>query len=248
MLAPEVRQLFRKELRQLLRGRAALVSALLVPFLVLILPPLGQLLGTGRPSSLRLPEGLPWPLGLKAMLTNTDAAQRGLMPLFVILSGMVVPAITAVHALVAEREGRTLELLVALPVRVSQVLLAKVLALLALGVPVTFGLLAVNVGVMLHMGVCNVALALALFLLLACTVAFSTSGSLLISLIARDYRAASHFSGLLILPAVFLGLGAVLLVPGSVRASLTLSLLLAVAAVACLQVALRFVTFERLLR
>lgn len=248
MLAHEVKVLFHKELRQLLRGRAAIVSALVVPFLVLILPPLGQLMGTGKASPLTLPREVFWPPGLRELAYDSNAAFRVLMPLFVTLSGMVVPSITAVHALVAEREGRTLELLVALPVRVSQVLLAKVLALLAFAVPVTFGLLAVNVTVLMSTGIVSPLLALALFLLLACTVAFSTSGSLLISLLARDYRAASHLSGLLILPSVFLGAGAVLLSPGPVWASVILSVLLAAAAGVCLHVALRFITFERLLR
>lgn len=249
MLAREVKVLFRKELRQLLRSRAAMASALVIPTLVLLLPPVGELMGTGQAVNLKhLPPDFTRLPGLRELYYDSRASFRVLMPLFVTLSGMVVPSVTAVHTLVAEREARTLELLVALPVRVSQVLLAKVLALLSLAVPLTFGLLSLNVVVLVGRGLCSPEVALALYLLLGCTVAFSTSGSLLISLLARDYRAASNLSGLLILPSVFLGLGAVLFCPGPVVACLVLSALLAVAAGVCLHVALRFVTFEWLLR
>ncbi|XXF80378.1 ABC transporter permease subunit [Myxococcaceae bacterium GXIMD 01537] len=248
MLAREVRILFRKELRQLLRGTAALSVALVVPAFLLLFPPLGKLLGTGAEARLTVPVDAVWPPGLRTLARDTNASFRLLMPLFVTLSGMVVPSAMAVHALVAEREGRTLELLVALPVRVGQVLLAKVLALLALTVPLTFGLLLVNTCILVSTGVCSVALALALFLLLACAVAFATTGSLLVSLLARDYRAASHLSGLLVVPSMFVGLGAVLLAGGPVMASLLLSALLAAGAAVSLLLTLRFVTFERLLR
>jgi ABC-2 type transport system permease protein len=248
VLTPEVKALLGKELRQLLRSRAAVASALLLPLLLLVVVPVLQMLGITRAPVSHLPPGVPLPPGLQGMAEDPKVMVRALLPLFIALGGLVVPSVTAVHALIAEREGRTLELLVALPVRVGHILLAKVLALLALAVPVTFCLYAVDVVVMLATGVGTPALALALWALLIAALAFSTCGALLVSLLARDFRTANNLTGLLVGPSVAGGLGVALLSPGPVLGSLVLAALLTLGAAGALWLALRVVTFERLLR
>lgn len=214
---------------------------------MLVLIPVGQMLGSANAPAQRMPEGASLPPALRHLAEDPRAMARALFPPFITLGGLVALSVTAVHALIAEREGRTLELLVALPVRVGQILFAKVLALLALAVPVIFLLYAVDVVVMLRTGVGTPALALALWVLLVCALAFSTCGALLISLLAEDFRTANNLTGLLVGPTVLVGLGVAFAATGAVASSLGLAAVLAVAAAACLWRALRVVTFERLL-
>lgn len=251
MLAPEVRALLGKELRQLSRSRTALATALLLPLLMLVAIPVSQMFAaiSGHAPPPRLPSGsVPLPPGLRAAMGDPLGMVRLLMPLFVTLGGLVVPAATMVHALIAEREGRTLELLVALPVRVGQVLLAKVAALLAVAVPITFCLYAVTAGVMVGKGVGSWALALTLWALLVAALAFSTCSALLISLLARDFRTANNLSGMVVVPVLLVTMAAVFVSPGPLVASGVLTVLLLGGGALCLWVALRVVTFERLLR
>jgi ABC-type Na+ efflux pump permease subunit len=250
---PEVRALLRKELVQLSRSRTALATALVLPLLLLVVVPVSQMLAPGaeglgpggRP--LALPGGLPLPPGLHAAVSEPRGLVRLLLPVLVTLGGVVVPVTTMVHALIHEREGRTLELLVALPVRVGHILLAKVAAVLAVAVPVTFCLYAVTAAVLLRTGTGGPALALALWGLLVSALAFSTCSALLVSLLARDFRTANNLSGLAVLPTVLLGLLAAFLLPGPLAATGALAAALLLAAAGCLWAALRVVTFERLL-
>ncbi|HTJ60248.1 MAG TPA: ABC transporter permease subunit, partial [Candidatus Saccharimonadales bacterium] len=136
MIDRPVQILLGKELRQLGRSRGALVSATLLPLLLLVVVPIPQLV-TLRNLPLDIPS-LPsgGPPGLQS-LRGADAFVLLLYPLFVTICGMIVPSLAASYTIVTERERRTLELLVALPVRLSQILIAKLLSILILGIVVT---------------------------------------------------------------------------------------------------------------
>jgi ABC-2 type transport system permease protein len=250
MLSREVRILFGKEWRQLVRSRGAMLTALLLPLLMLVVIPGLQMLGLrgAGPQALNLPPGTPLPPGLAGLGTDPRALLRFFLPLFVVLGGLIVPSVTASYILISERESRTLELLVALPVRVGQVLLAKLLALLALAGLVTLALFSIDAVLILMLEVGSPGFVLALLLVLLAALGFSTTSALLVSLLARDFRTANNINGLLLGPTILVSLVTVLAVPGSVLPCLVLAGLLTAGAVSCTFVAMRLVTFERLLR
>jgi ABC-type Na+ efflux pump permease subunit len=165
-----------------------------------------------------------------------------------VLGGLIVPSVTASYILISERESRTLELLVALPVRVGQVLLAKLLALLALAGLVTLALFSIDAVLILALEVGSPGFVLALLLVLLAALGFSTTSALLVSLLARDFRTANNINGLLLGPTIVVSLVTVLAVPGPILSCLVLAGLLTAGALGCAFVAMRLVTFERLLR
>lgn len=250
MLEREVRILFGKEWRQLLRSRSAMVTALLLPVLLLVVIPGLQLLGmkSGAASTVNLPPGMVLPRGLRALAEDPVAMMRAMMVPFIALGGLIVPSVTASYILITERESRTLELLVALPVRVGQILLAKLLALLALASLVTLALFTLDAVLILWLEVGSPGFVLALLAVLLTSLTFSTTTALLVSLLARDFRTANNVNGLLIGPTILVCFFVVLAVPGPVFTALLLAALFSVGSVVATFVALKVVTFERLLR
>lgn len=252
MVAREVRILMRKEWRQLLRNRGALATALLLPVLMLLIIPAVQMFAftaavQSAPPLDDLPPGVTLPPGLVGLEEDPRALLRILMlPLFVMIGGLLVPSTTATYTLIAEREGRTLELLVALPVRIGQILLAKLLVILLLAVAVTCTLFAIDAVLIVMLGIGSAVFVAALLLVLLSALAYSTASALLISLLARDFRTANNLNGALVVPTLFLGIGTLVAVQG-VPALLLLALIFTLAALAATFVALRVITFERLL-
>jgi ABC-2 type transport system permease protein len=247
VLAREVRILFRKEWRQLVRSRAAMLTALLLPVVLLVLAPAAQILGTTvEQPDMKLPEGFPLPPALRPLRDDPVGMARLMLPLFFALGGMIIPLVAASYTVISERETRTLELLVALPVTVGQILLAKLLAIGVLAGAVSAALFSVDAVLLFAVGIGDVPLVLALGALLFSALSFSASGALLISLLAKDFRTANNLGGALVVPTVFLTLAAVLAIPGTARAAALLAALFAAGAVACAAIAIKVVTFERL--
>jgi ABC-type Na+ efflux pump permease subunit len=253
MIAREVRILMAKEWRHLLRSRGAMASALLLPVLLLLIAPGLQMvaLSADVPPETNLPlsPDTPIPPGLAALRDDPQAIIRVLLlPLFITIGGLIVPSITANYTMIAERENRTIELLVALPVRVGQILLAKLLVIVVLAGAVTLTLFAIDAVIILALGIASIGYILALLLLLLAALAYSTASALLISLLARDFRTANNLSGALLVPTLLLCVSVLLVVPGETGKLLLLAALFALAALGATLVALRVVTFERLLR
>ncbi len=253
MIPREVRILMAKEWRHLLRSRGAMVTALFFPFLFLLVMPALQMLaltsGTPVESHMPLPPDAPVPPGLVAIADDPRALIRALLlPIFITLGGLMVPSITANYTMIAERENRTIELLVALPVRVGQILLAKLLVILLMAGAVTLTIFLIDAVLILALEVASIGYLLGLLLLLIATLAYSTASALLISLLARDFRTANNLSGALLVPTIFLCIGFLLFAPGGSLQLVLLAGLFALAATVTVLVALRIVTFERLLR
>jgi ABC-2 type transport system permease protein len=250
MLEREVRILFGKEWRQLLHSRGAMLSALLLPLLLLVIIPGLQMLGlsAGTPPGVNLPSGVPLPPGLQEWVNDPMAMMRAMLVPFVALGGLIVPSVTASYILITERESRTLELLVALPVRVGQILLAKLLALLALASLVTVVLFSIDAVLILALEVGSPGYVLGLLAVLLASLTFSTTTALLVSLLARDFRTANNINGLLIGPVILVCFLAMLVVPDPRVTSLLLAVLFALGAGVATFVALKVITFERLLR
>ena len=250
MFSPEVRALMWKEWRQMGRNRRAMGSALMLPAGILLFVPMSQILAVWKePAStgafVRFP-GLP-PI-LESLANDPRTLLRAVLPLMVALGGLLVPALTATHTLIVERESRTLELLAGLPIRIGQILLAKLLVIVMLGGGASLFLVGLDGAVMLATGLASLSFVLALILLLLCALAYSTASALLTSLLAPDFRTANNVNGVLLAPTLLVCLTVLTLAPGNVPGIVILACVFAAGAAITCFIALRVVTFERLLR
>ena len=238
-----VRALLDKEFRQLGRSRGALVSGTLLPLLLLVLVPLPQLAGL-EAAPIVMPEGLPLPPGFSDIGDARGLFALLLYPLFVTIAGLIVPSLAATYSVVQERERRTLELLVALPVSVRQILTAKLLSLLALGVVLVFPFFAIGITIPVLLGVISPSQAALLLLLLSAALVCSTCVALVLALLAKDFRTANNLNGVLFLPILMLMSGLLLSVPGEGKLLVMSAALIGCAALAIV-IATSWISFER---
>jgi hypothetical protein len=245
--------LFWKEVRQLTRNTAAMLTSLFLPaVLVLLAPVLALLASRTEPyRDLRVPP-------LAQSLPGFDVIHDGqgyflfiTMPFLFVLAGLLTPILCATYTLIAEREvrqdQRSLDMLMALPVLVGDILAAKLAAILGLAVVTIVPMFVVD-GVVVGI-VSDLAdratgyLVGALFLLLATLVA-AVGISLLLALLTRDTRGASAIGGLLTVPPMILTGICVTFVPGMGR-FVVLGLLMLAMGCGALYAGLRWLTSER---
>jgi ABC-2 type transport system permease protein len=245
----EVRVLFRKELRQLASGRSALATGAILPVIMLGMLPTAFSLAARAPTHVdHPPSAAMMQVGFVGdMATSPQHLAGAMLPMFVAIVGMILPTMMASYLLITERERRTLELLVALPVRIEQVLVAKLLATLAISLMLSAPLLLVDMIALPIVGAASVEQVIAWPLLLFSGLALSTSIALLMSLLARDFRTANNIGGALLAPIIILTLLFGMLLPGGVVRPLGISVAYLVVAALVMRHALRTVTFERLL-
>ena len=245
MIDRSVRILLGKELGQLGRSRAALVSATLIPLLLLVIVPIPQLIAFSK-APINIPE-LPGggPAGLQS-LRGADFFIQLLYPLLVTICGLIVPSLAASYTIVSERERRTLELLIALPVRLTDILLAKLLSILILGVLVTVPLFAITATLVVILDVAPAGTVVLLLIPLVAAVICSTCLSLLLTLLARDFRTANNVNGILFFPVLIATVGVLGGIGGSARFFVLGVTLLTLGAIA-LVIGARWITFERYL-
>lgn len=243
MLEREVKVLFRKEWAQLVGSRGPFWTSLLLPLFFVLFIPLSLVLslrGAAAPTAAELAH---LPPGLR-----TNNPTMLILPLVMIIAGLVLPTMSATHTVISERESRTLELLVALPVRISQILQAKFLAVLLLSCVPPLALLCVDAVVLLWLRAVSVGFLLSLFALLTSALAYGTASALVIGLLARDYRTANNLGGAFIAPCIFLSAALLIALPAGPLGPLGLAAVFAVASAVLTWIAARSVTFERLLR
>jgi len=248
-----VRALLWKELRQLPRKRSAVVSTTLFPLLLLFVMPVAQMVAISRlpPAAMqasRLPAGIALPEVMDTINRDPAAAFHLLtLPLVVLLGGLIVPSVLASHTVVVERERRTLDLLVALPVTLGDVLWAKLSQTVLAAGAVSLPLFLIDAAVATRLKLVSGADLLAMGVLLVAALTYSTAGALAVGLLAGDFRTANNVSGAVIGPLVLAALGLILVMPPGLAPWTMAAMLLALAAIV-LVVALRWVTVERLLR
>ena len=243
-----VRVLLRKELRQFARSRTALLTSLMLPALIMVFAPVTQLLSaTAGQAATRgggeLPFAVPGLVGLHGV---SDLFLYLSFPLFFVLAGLMTPSLAATHTVISERERRSIELLVALPVSVTDILTAKTAAnLLVASVTLLplFVIDAVAILLLTHAGPLYVAAALVLVI---SALTASIGISLLLALVARDFRTANNLNGVFVVPTMVMTGLCVTLVPGLWRFLVLSVLMLALGGLAYL-VAVRWLTFERYL-
>ena len=243
-----IRYLLGKELRQLRRSRGALLSATLMPVFLLILTPAFELSSlraaaaqgqiTSRAASGALPPDV--------AQDPTRLFLRFLFPLLLTLGGLIVPSVAATYTIIGERERGSLELLLSLPVRVHEILVAKLVAMLALALVVILPLFTLDVIAFLALGLVSLADILGLLGVMLAALVYAIGEALLLALLARDLRTAQQLNGAMLIP-ITLVVGAVLLLaPASLALPSVIALLLLGACAACF-VGLRWLTVERYL-
>lgn len=249
MIDRELRVLFRKEWRQLVASKAALATGALLPvFLLGIVPMILSAAASAETHGRRDPMPESMNIGLFGEIgTDPRLLPGAMLPMFVAMVGMIVPTMMATHLLITERERRTLELLVALPVRIEQVLVAKLLATMVAASAMTVPMLLVDMVVLPLAGSATLEQLIALPILLAAALSLSTSIALLMSLLSRDFRAANNIAGALLAPTIIFTLFGGMLLPGGAVRPLGIAVAYTIAAVLIMRYALRTVTFERLL-
>lgn len=237
-----VRALLQKEVRQITRSRRTVVAALTIPFLMLVLVTLGDIV------ALRIGFGS-HPIYLLSSARSVSGAtllRHFSLPVLVTISSLVTPSILMGDLLLGERERRTLELLVALPVRAIDVVLAKLGAVLGFALVVTLPIYLLNVVIVAAFGYATPAQEVELTGLLLAAVLYSAASGLLVALLAGEPRAANIVSGLVLGPIVPMEGVILASVPGESAIGVTLVVLGALAVVVLVW-SLRAATFERLM-
>ena len=241
-----IRSLLWKETRQIGRNRTAMLTAALLPF-ILFLAPIQLLVAMhfgGGPAIDQLRDS-PLP-GFADVTDPRQLLVQFFYPMLLVMGGLLLPSLTTTYAIVAERERRSLELLISLPVTVGEIIAAKLLAVLAVTALIGLPYVAIVVTLLLVLGVAGPATIPALLAPFIAAVACSTGISLLLTLLARDFRTANNLSGAFIVPALLLTVGTLGAVGGPARTYVLAVLLLALGAAAVVA-ALRWVSFERYL-
>ena len=248
----QIRVLWRKELRQLPRKRGAMLSTVLFPFLFFVILPVSQMLPPppvrATAALSRVPQGAWVPPAMALAPRDPAGAFRVLtLPLVVLIGGIVVPNVMAIHSVIIERERRTLDLLVALPVSLTSIIWAKLLATLTVAGVTILPLFAVNCLVALRLRMMDPGDAAAILALLAAAVTYSTTASVVVSIIAGDFRTANNVSGTMMGPLLMLSLALLITLPPRVAPLVVAALLLTLSALAAVA-ARRWLSVERLLR
>lgn len=247
MRASSIRSLLWKETRQLGRNRTAMLTAALLPFIILFLAPIQLLVAMhfgGGPGIEQLRDS-----PLPGFSDVTDSAQllvQFFYPMLLVIGGLLLPSLTTTYAIVAERERRSLELLISLPVTVAEILAAKLLAVLAVTGLIGLPYVAIVLTLLLVLGIAGAATIPALLAPFVAAVACSTAISLLLTLLARDFRTANNLSGAFVVPALLLTVATLGAVGGPARTYVLALVLLTLGALAMFA-ALRWVSFERYL-
>jgi ABC-type Na+ efflux pump permease subunit len=178
-------------------------------------------------------------------VSGTFLLRHYTLPVLISISALVTPSIVMGDVLFGERERRTLDLLVALPVSAFHVVLAKLLSVLLFAVCVTVPLFAINVLIVHAFGYASFTQTVGLLEIMLCAICYSAASALVIAFVAGEARAANIVSGLLLGPIVPLE-GVIL---GSIKGEIALSVcagLLLFLATCCLTWAARLLSFERL--
>jgi len=247
MRASSIRSLLWKETRQLGRNRTAMLTAALLPFIILFLAPIQLLVAMhfGGGTGIERLRDLPLP-GFSDVTDSAQLLVQFFYPMLLVIGGLLLPSLTTTYAIVAERERRSLELLLSLPVTVAEILTAKLLAVLAVTGLIGLPYVSIVLTLLLVLGIAEAATIPALLAPFIAAVACSIAISLLLTLLARDFRTANNLSGAFVVPALLLTVATLGAVGGPARTYVLALVLLALGAVAMFA-ALRWISFERYL-
>lgn len=212
--------LLRKELRQLGRARGLVASAAILPIVLL---------------TATVPQLAPAPGAERSF-------GSALLPLVALAAAITVPSLMAMQSVFTERERRTIDLLVGLPLTLRDVIAAKAVSVLLVAAAavlppvVLVSLLAVSSGIE------TTGYAAGLLALTVGALICSVTSSVAIALAVRDIRVATNLAGFVFLPLVLVAFLIVSLAPPA--ADFGVGMALAVLGTASLASAVARTTFE----
>jgi ABC-2 type transport system permease protein len=267
LLDSDTRLLWDKEVQQLIRSPYAMLSSFVVPGALVVIGPIFAVVTehfkrdyyAPSPSlhyaGVAVPKQAARLFGFSTIHASPADLQAGhtdaegyflyiLLPVLFVLAALLTPVLTALHSLIGERERRSLELLMALPVVVNDIVAAKLAANVSIALATILPMFVVDAIVLVnvaHVGWDFVGWAA---VLLVGSVTASVGASLLLALTARDLRTAMSSGGLMIaVPLSLTGL-CVALLPGVERFAV-LGFLLFALGVGAVYGGLRWLTYER---
>jgi len=213
--------ILRKEWTELLQQRGLVLSTLALPIFFSVLPAL-TLIGTGME---RLPSGSAKELPPAALVNpalaglsareQTQALIGQQMSLLFMLLPIILPSIIAAHSIVGEKTGRTLEPLLATPIRTWELLVGKGLASLLPSVGLTWlcaGVFAAEMALLssspaVFAAVVSPGWLIAVGLCVPFLAAIAVGGMVAVSSRVNDTRTAQQYSAIGIVPFMMLFLG-----------------------------------------
>lgn len=233
-------------MRQLTRNTGAMLSSLFMPAILVVLAPVLAILASGTPGyrNFHVP---PLTHRLPGFSNVSDAQGMFLlvmMPVLLVIANLLAPMLSAIHTLIVERERRSLELLLALPVLVDDILVAKLIAILATAVATILPMYLVDALVIMALTPAQASYLLAGLFLVVSTLVTSVGGSLLLALLARDLRSATALGAMLAAPALFVTAVCVVFVPDLAK-FVVLGILLLALGFGAVYASVRWLTFER---
>ena len=249
----DTRLLWGKEVQQLTRSWYAMLSSLVVPAALVVVGPVFAVVtdyyrdyykpvGT-RPGVTVPQEALSLP-GFSSIHSAQDYFLYVLLPVLFVLGALLTPVLTALQSLIGERERRSLELIMALPVVVDDIVAAKMAANVSVALATILPMFAVDVIVLRAVAQVGWDFVIWAAVLLLGSITSSVGASILLALIARDLRTAMSSAGLMIaVPLSLTGL-CVALVPGVGRFAV-LGVLLFALGIGSVYGGLRWLTYER---
>ena len=210
--------ILRKEWLELRQDRTLLFSTLLPPLLLTLMPIGAAFAQRGTPDSDTAELGIVTADPTLAGLSNLELGQAVIgkqFALLFLLLPLIIPSIIAAYSIVGEKSKRTLEPLLAAPLRTSELLLGKALAALIPAVAVTWVCGAVFVAGMAWVALSPRVLAaivtpawLILVLLCAPLLALiAIAASVAISSRVNDPRTAQQLSGFVVVPIAVIFFG-----------------------------------------
>lgn len=125
--------ILRKELKEIFQQRPLIYSLCVVPLIIVVLA--GVVLFNTQPSKLPKPTGGQLS---PAIVENTEASVGGVFRMYMLIEPLFIPAMIAAYSIVGEKNNKTLEPLLATPLKTWQLLMAKSLSAMLPAIAVTW--------------------------------------------------------------------------------------------------------------
>ena len=191
-IAPPVRALVRKELREYRHHRMIVLTATILPIAFLFLPVMNLVL-----------------YDADRAIGGVDFAVGQAMFCF-FLTPVIIPATMAAYSVIGERDQGTLEPMLTLPMDDREFLAGKVLAIVLPAVGATWLIFSIYyvmvlavVGEPVRGAAMDPTWVFAMLLMAPLMAVFSTLTGMAFSARSKDVRVAEHLSGLVLLPSMF---------------------------------------------
>ncbi len=247
LLDADMRVLWGKEVQQLTRSWSSMLSGFGIPLALVVVAPVFAIMTANSRDyygKVAVPKEAHDLLGFSTIHGAQDYFLYVLLPILLVLAALVAPVLTALQSLIGERQDRSLELLMALPVLIDDIVAAKLAANVSFALATIVPMFAADAVVLVLVARVSWVFVFWAALLLVGAVAASVGASVLLAMTAGDLRTAMSSGGLMVaVPLSLTGL-CVALIPGVYRFAV-LAVLLFALGVGAVWGGLRWLTYER---